>query len=427
MSIKDRTKCSGEMQAREHGTRAAAAAAAALAGAVAPVSGSASLDSAAAVTGLPRVASSPALLSPARIEYVSVAAGAAAHGSRIIDASDPTAVLAAAAAEHAASLAARDAELVVLQEQYDLLAVRYDDSRAAFGADGIGATRTCLLSGCDRRAWPGKDFCGKSHATQAGALGGPGAAKFPTLREVFQPPDSGWDRASAFGGDEDAVGISAPPLPRPGSFGHAEPASLFPGLSHEWDRCRITDTAKAKTFTSHDWAALAGNQSAGRIAEALQPSLDFVASGLEVDSEAAAVLSQVQDAIASLVESLQRSTDRYTLRWTHSAERFEAFQMFSKLYEAQSAGPRCMYPGNIALQHQVALADLKSCKAALSKSTARGGTSDGPSRKGNNGGRRYPQQAAAPEHAGRGGMRGGGASASGAKRGGGPVVAGTPQ
>ena len=158
------------MQAREHGTRAAAAAAAALAGAVAPVSGSASLDGAAAVTGLPRVASSPALLSPARIEYVSVAAGAAAHGSRIIDASDPTAVLAAcaalsaAAAEHAVSLAARDAELVVLQEQYDLLAVRYDDSRAAFGADGIGATRTCLLSGCDRRAWPGKDFCGKSHA-----------------------------------------------------------------------------------------------------------------------------------------------------------------------------------------------------------------------------------------------------------------------
>ncbi len=83
------------MQAREHGTRAAAAAAAALAGDVAPVSGSASLDGAAAVTSLPRVASSPALLSPARIEYVSVDAVAAAHGNRIIDIAiadfDPTA------------------------------------------------------------------------------------------------------------------------------------------------------------------------------------------------------------------------------------------------------------------------------------------------------------------------------------------------
>ena len=63
--------------------------------AVAPVSGSASLDGAAAVTSLPRVASSPALLSPARIEYVSVVAGAVAHGNRIIDIAvadfDPTA------------------------------------------------------------------------------------------------------------------------------------------------------------------------------------------------------------------------------------------------------------------------------------------------------------------------------------------------
>jgi hypothetical protein len=424
------------MQAREHGTRAAAAAAAALAGDVAPVSGSASLDGAAAVTSLPRVASSPALLSPARIEYVSVAAGAAAHGNLIIDIAvadfDPTAELAVRTAEHALLLAARDSELAALREQYDLLAVRYDDNRAPIDVDAIGAARTCFLSGCDRRTWPGHNYCGKAHATQAGALGGPGGAKFPTLREVFQPPDSGWasgDRAaaSAFGGDEDAVGLSAPPLPRPGSFGRAEPASPFPGLSHEWDRWRITDPTKAKAFTKHDWEALAGCQSAGRIVEALPASLDFVASGLEIDSEAAAVLCQVQDAIASLVESLQRSTDRYTLRWTHSAERFEAFQLFSQLYEAQTAGPKCMHPGNIALQHQVALADLKSCKATLSKSAARGGTGDGPSRRSNNGGRRYTQQAAAPEHAARGGTRGGGAGASGAKRGGGAGVAGTPQ
>ncbi len=106
------------MQAREHGTRAAAAAAAALAGAVAPVSGSASLDGAAAVASLPRVASSPALLSPAQIEYVSVAAGAAAHGNRIIDVAvpdvDPTAELVVCTAEHALLLAARDSELVLV-------------------------------------------------------------------------------------------------------------------------------------------------------------------------------------------------------------------------------------------------------------------------------------------------------------------------
>jgi hypothetical protein len=62
----------------------------------------------------------------------------------------------------------------------------------------------------------------------------------------------------------------------------------------------------------------------------------------------------------------------------------------------------------------------------LSKSAARGGTGDGPSRRSNNCGCRYPQQADAPDHAARGGMRGGGASASGANRGG-ATVAGTPQ
>jgi hypothetical protein len=82
-------------------------------------------------------------------------------------------------------------------------------------------------------------------------------------------------------------------------------------------------------------------------------------------------------------------------------------------------------PGNIALQHQVALADLKSCKAALSKSAARGGGGDGTWRRSNNAVRRYTQQAVAPEHAVRGG-RGGGASASGAKRGGGAGAAGAP-
>ena len=96
---------------------------------------------------------------------------------------------------------------------------------------------------------------------------------------------------------------------------------------------------------------------------------------------------------------MQRSTDRYTLRWTHSAERFEAFHLFSQLYEAQTSGPKCMYPGNIALHHQVALADLKSCKAALSKSAARGGGGDGTSRRSNNAGRRYTQQAVAPRSA----------------------------
>jgi hypothetical protein len=206
------------MQNREHGTRAAAAAAAALAGAEGPVSGAASLDSAGAVVAsLPRVTSSPGQLStPARVVIVDGAADGAAHGNLIasrigVAPFDPTAELAARGAEHALSLAARDSELAALREQYDLLAVRYDDSRAAIDVDAIGATRTCLLPGCDRRAWPGANYCGKTHATQAGALGGPGGAKFPTLREVFQPPDSGWasgDRAagSVFSGDEDAVG-----------------------------------------------------------------------------------------------------------------------------------------------------------------------------------------------------------------------------
>ncbi len=113
-------------------------------------------------------------------------------------------------AEHTLSLAVRDSELAALREQYDLLAVRYDDSRAAIDVDAIGAACTCALPGCDRRTWPGHNYCGKTHATQAGVLGGPGGVKFPTLREVFQPTDSGWasgDRVagSAFGGDDDTV------------------------------------------------------------------------------------------------------------------------------------------------------------------------------------------------------------------------------
>jgi hypothetical protein len=380
-----------------------------LAGAAGPVSGAASLDGAAVVASLPCAASSPGLSTPARVVISDLlgAADGAAHGNRIgsrigVAPFDPTAELAARAAEHAIVLAARDSELASLREQYDHLTVLYQDTRAGpIDVDGLGATRTCALPGCERRAWPSHNYCVKQHAIQAGALGASAGTKFPSFRYVFPPPDCSWggDRAagSVFDGDyhEDTMGVSAPPLPLPGTFGRGDPASPFTGLSVEWDRWRLTDIAKAKAFSKHDWEALAGFQTAGRIAEALLTNLDFVASSLEVDSEAAAVLCQVQDAIVSLVESLQRSTDRYTLRWTHSAERFEAFQLFSQLYESQTSGPKCMYPGNIALQHQVALADLKSCKAALSKSAARGGGGDGTSRRSNNAGRRYTQQTVA--------------------------------
>jgi hypothetical protein len=98
--------------------------------------------------------------------------------------------------------------------------------------------------------------------------------------------------------------------------------------------------------------------------------IDFIGSALEVDSEASSVLNEVQDAIVALVESLQRSGDQFALRWTHSTARYEAFQELSRLYEDQAAGPKCMFSRNIELQHQVALADLKSCKSALSRSGA---------------------------------------------------------
>jgi hypothetical protein len=189
-----------EMQSREHGTRAAAAAAAALAGAAGPVSGAASLDGAAVVVSLPRDASSPGLSTPARVVISDLlgAADGAAHGNRIgsrigVAPFDPTAELAARAAEHAIVLAARDSELATLREQYDHLAVRYQDTRAGpIDVDSLGAPRTCDLPGCERRAWPSHNYCGKHHAIQAGALGASAGTKFPSLRDVWQPPDCCW-------------------------------------------------------------------------------------------------------------------------------------------------------------------------------------------------------------------------------------------
>ena len=143
------------MQSSKHGTRAAAAVAAALAGAAGPVSGAASLDGAAVVVSLPRVASSPGMSTPARVVADLLgAADGAAHGNRIdsrigVAPFDPTAELAARAAEHGIMLAARDSKLAALREQYDHLDVRYQDTRAApIDVDGLGATRTCALPGC---------------------------------------------------------------------------------------------------------------------------------------------------------------------------------------------------------------------------------------------------------------------------------------
>ncbi len=112
-----------------------------MAGAVAPVSGDASLDDATVVAGLPRVASSPALSTPARVELVADLLGAAdadAYGNRIgVAEFDPTAELAVRAAEHALLLAARDSELAALRDQYDHLAVPCDDTRAGDKGDLI--------------------------------------------------------------------------------------------------------------------------------------------------------------------------------------------------------------------------------------------------------------------------------------------------
>lgn len=341
----------------------------------------------------------------------------------------------------------QEAELRALRAQYDHLALRADLGAGVINVDTLGAAGLlCKFPHCVQRRWPGHPFCGKAHAQAhadklkrdvglAGAADSfgpePGygarlpAGKFPPLRKFFQPPDSGWAVAGSAYGDDDTVGVAAPPLPQPGGFGRADPSAVIAGLSTEWSGWRRGDPVKARLFSDHDWHALAGIQEAGRIAEALAGNLDFVGSALEVDSEASSVLTEVQDAIVALVESLQRSGDRFALRWTHSAARYAAFQEFSRLYEDQAAGPKCMFSRNIELQHQVALADLKSCKSALSRSgSARGAQGDGrapersdPSR------RRYTQAptAAAGDRsngAGGGGGRGGGsAGASAPKRG----------
>ena len=96
---------------------------------------------------------------------------------------DARVVHAVRTAEHALLLAARDSELAALRVQYDLLAVRYDDTRAPIDVDAIGAARTCALSGCDRRPWRGHHDSCKAHPTPAGATCGPRGAPRPKQPE----------------------------------------------------------------------------------------------------------------------------------------------------------------------------------------------------------------------------------------------------
>lgn len=326
--------------------------------------------------------------------------------------------------------AADKAELLILREQYDLLALRGSDAAGAINVEALGASnQTCALPGCPKRAWPGHAYCGKQHAAAAAlpaprsARAGSEARAFPPLREIFQPPNAGWGDPEDAGADYDAqgaMGFAEPPPPQAGTFGTADPASQFKGLSKDWSRWILADPAKARTYSKADWQALGGFLHAGRVASSLAGGLEFVAEALEIDSEAAVVLSQVQDALAGLVESIQRSVDPYALRWLHTPARFEAIEAFSRLYENQAAGPKCMHESNINIQHQVAMADLKHAKSSLSKANARPGRERQP----NDRARRYGQPAATPDgtraptnRAARGGSaaaRGGSAAAPGA-------------
>ena len=313
--------------------------------------------------------------------------------------------------DHRRQQAATEAELKSLREQYDHLALRHDGPRGGItDVDRLGApAATCALAGCPRRPWPGHPFCGKQHAALASRLPQPlGAGGVPG------------DGGSAFGDDADD-GLLAAPSMVPGTFGQPDPSSEYSGLSHEWVRWMEMYKDKARKFSKEEWKLLGALQHSGRIALSMDAHLVYIQEQLPPDSDAAAVVHDLGGAVSSLLETLQRSVDSYALRWTHSQQRYEAFVNYASLYESQAAGPRCMHPGNLALQQQVALVDLRQAKSTLARAREGGGRSA-------DGGRARQRSAAGaganadgaqarPTHG-----RGGGAS-GGAKRGGGAAGA----
>lgn len=295
-------------------------------------------------------------------------------------------------------------ELGELRAQYDMLALRHEGpTGGAVDVDALGApAKSCALAGCDRRPWPGHPFCGKAHAVLAS-------------RGLAQPSGAAGilgDGGSAWGDDEaDGLPLSAP-APVPGTFGIADPSAEHPGISTDWGRWITENREKARKFSKYEWKTLGALQQAGRIVELLGPHLAFVQDQLPPDNDAGAAVFEITGAVASLLEILQRSVDDYALRWNHSQQRYEAFVHYASLYEPQAAGPRCMHPGNLALQHQVALVDLRQAKSALSKAKDGGGrTADGARTRQRQASDAATTSAGARPAAGRGGL-------GGAKRGG---------
>ena len=267
--------------------------------------------------------------------------------------------------DHRRQQAATEAELKTLREQYDHLALRHDGPRAGVtDVDRIGApAATCAFAGCLRRPWPGHPFCGKQHAALAGRL--------PQPLGVGDVPGAG---GSAFGDDADD-GLLATPTMVPGNFGDPDPSSEYIGLSKEWVRWMEMYKDKARKFSKEEWKLLGALQHSGRIALSMGAHVDYIQEQMPPDSDAAAVLHDLGGAVASLLETLQRSVDSYALRWTHSQQRYEAFVNYASLYESQAAGPRCMHPGNLALQQQVALVDLRQARSTLARAREGGGRS----------------------------------------------------
>ncbi len=321
-------------------------------------------------------------------------------------------------ADHRLRLEAAERENAALRAQYDLLAIRNDGAtgvNSAIDADRIGApNQTCALLGCDRRPWPGHPYCGKTHAA---------AAK-------YQLPRPAADGGSVFGDDlaEDALPFAAP-APVPGTFGIADPSSEFPGLSVDWVRWIAEGRDKARKFSREEWKILGALQQAGRIVGAMGAHFDLVVDQLPPDSEAGAIVLELSGATSSLLDILQRSVDNYALRWNHSPQRYEAFVHYASLYEPQAAGPRCMHPGNLALQHQVALVDLRQAKSALSKAKDGGGrAADGARNRQRASADSASSAPAGRSGSGRGGGGGGGSGGGGAKRSGAAgAAAATPQ
>jgi len=205
----------------------------------------------------------------------------------------------------------------------------------------------------------------QSNGIAAAAQGAAGALARGAAGDS-QPDD--WDRASwrasAFGM------LVPPPHRRVGSFGIFDKQAKYKVLSKTWSRSIAADPTRAgKVFPEDEAAKLANLEVIGRRLLDIKAGIQACVNLVPVDSEAVGLLLELEEEIELAIQSGKGDVDQYTLQWLHP-DRFKALAQMQRHYDHDNqSDPACMLPGNIDLDYQVTVIDLKSYKKDLKKET----------------------------------------------------------